>query len=139
MPSSKRRAIEFARSSCQPLHQYLAWLPLVLVPGAGSELYRGLGSVVVGGLSLSALLTLVIIPPLLSLTVGVFAARATKPPAPIREQIPGDVNCVASHRSIGMQPLSFFRRVPAHTTRCARILLTAPRRAGGELVTVHLK
>lgn len=42
-------------------------LPLVLVPGAGSELYRGLGSVVVGGLSLSAVLTLAIIPPLLSL------------------------------------------------------------------------
>jgi HAE1 family hydrophobic/amphiphilic exporter-1 len=42
-------------------------LPLVLAPGAGSELYRGLGAVVVGGLSLSALLTLLLIPPLLSL------------------------------------------------------------------------
>ena len=30
-------------------------LPLVPFPGAGSELYRGLGSVVIGGLSLSAL------------------------------------------------------------------------------------
>jgi len=42
-------------------------LPLVLFPGAGSELYRGLGSVVVGGLSLSALLTLLIIPPMLKI------------------------------------------------------------------------
>lgn len=42
-------------------------LPLILFPGAGSELYRGLGSVVVGGLALSALLTLFIIPPLLTL------------------------------------------------------------------------
>ena len=42
-------------------------LPLVLFPGAGSELYRGLGSVVVGGLALSAVLTLAIIPPLLAL------------------------------------------------------------------------
>ena len=41
--------------------------PLVLFPGAGSELYRGLGSVVLGGLGLSAILTLAIIPPLLSL------------------------------------------------------------------------
>ncbi|MXZ79916.1 MAG: efflux RND transporter permease subunit, partial [Gammaproteobacteria bacterium] len=32
-------------------------LPLVLFPGAGSELYRGLGSVVVGGLALSAIIT----------------------------------------------------------------------------------
>jgi len=42
-------------------------LPLAVFPGAGSELYRGLGSVVIGGLSLSAVLTLAIIPPLLSL------------------------------------------------------------------------
>ena len=42
-------------------------LPLVVFPGAGSELYRGLGTVVVGGLTLSALLTLAIIPPLMSL------------------------------------------------------------------------
>lgn len=44
-------------------------LPLVMFPGAGSELYRGLGSVVVGGLTLSALLTLVIIPPLLTIAI----------------------------------------------------------------------
>jgi HAE1 family hydrophobic/amphiphilic exporter-1 len=42
-------------------------LPLVVTPGAGSELYRGLGSVVVGGLALSAVLTLLIIPPLMSI------------------------------------------------------------------------
>ncbi len=42
-------------------------MPLVLFPGAGSELYRGLGSVVLGGLSLSAILTLGIIPPLMAL------------------------------------------------------------------------
>ena len=46
-------------------------LPLVVFPGAGSELYRGLGSVVVGGLSLSALLTLLLVPPLLRLTLSV--------------------------------------------------------------------
>ncbi len=45
-------------------------LPLVILPGAGSEIYRGLGSVVVGGLSLSALLTLLLVPPLLALTLG---------------------------------------------------------------------
>jgi len=45
-------------------------LPLVVFPGAGSELYRGLGSVVVGGLTLSAILTLIIIPPLLTLFGG---------------------------------------------------------------------
>ena len=45
-------------------------MPLVMFPGAGSELYRGLGSVVLGGLSLSAVLTLAIVPPLLTLVAG---------------------------------------------------------------------
>jgi len=49
------------------LTSVVGMLPLVLFPGAGSELYRGLGSVVVGGLALSAVLTLLIIPPLLAI------------------------------------------------------------------------
>ncbi|MDX1389056.1 MAG: efflux RND transporter permease subunit, partial [Acidobacteriota bacterium] len=44
-------------------------LPLVLFPGSGSELYRGLGSVVIGGLALSTIFTLVLVPALFSLTV----------------------------------------------------------------------
>lgn len=43
--------------------------PLVFFPGAGSELYRGLGSVVLGGLILSTILTLFLIPTLLSLMI----------------------------------------------------------------------
>ncbi|MBO6559625.1 MAG: efflux RND transporter permease subunit [Nisaea sp.] len=67
--------IEATRNRIRPifmstLTSVLGMLPLVIFPGAGSELYRGLGSVVIGGLALSALLTLAIIPPLLSLTVG---------------------------------------------------------------------
>jgi len=49
------------------LTSVLGMMPLVLFPGAGAELYRGLGSVVIGGLALSALLTLIIIPSLLSI------------------------------------------------------------------------
>ena len=45
-------------------------LPLVLFPGSGSELYRGLGSVVLGGLSLSAVLTLALVPPIMSFSLG---------------------------------------------------------------------
>ncbi len=57
------------------LTSVVGMLPLVVFPGAGSELYRGLGSVVVGGLSLSALLTLLIIPPMLTLIVGPLELR----------------------------------------------------------------
>lgn len=50
-------------------------LPLVVFAGAGSELYRGLGSVIVGGLALSAVLTLAIIPPLLGLVAPLVEVR----------------------------------------------------------------
>ena len=49
-------------------------LPLVLFAGPGSELYRGLGSVIVGGLSLSAILTLLLIPSLMNLFTSLIEA-----------------------------------------------------------------
>jgi len=41
------------------------------MPGAGSELYRGLGSVVVGGLLISTVFTLILVPALFSLFVDI--------------------------------------------------------------------
>ncbi|MEM1024235.1 MAG: efflux RND transporter permease subunit [Myxococcota bacterium] len=41
--------------------------PLVFFPGSGSELYRGVGSIVLGGLALSTLLTVFVVPALYSL------------------------------------------------------------------------
>ena len=72
--------MEATRNRIRPIFMSTAtsvfgMLPLVIVPGAGSELYRGLGSVVVGGLSLSAVMTLLIIPPLMSM-VAKAAERA---------------------------------------------------------------
>ena len=72
--------IEATRNRIRPifmstLTSVLGMLPLVVFPGAGSELYRGLGSVVIGGLALSAVLTLGLIPPLLSLLMAPVEAR----------------------------------------------------------------
>ena len=44
-------------------------LPLVFLSGAGSELYRGLGSVVVGGLILATVFTLILVPLVLSFLI----------------------------------------------------------------------
>jgi hydrophobic/amphiphilic exporter-1 (mainly G- bacteria), HAE1 family len=52
-------------------------LPLVLFPGAGSEMYRGLGSVVVGGLLVSTVFTLILVPLLFGL-VHDMQSSATK-------------------------------------------------------------
>jgi HAE1 family hydrophobic/amphiphilic exporter-1 len=43
--------------------------PLLLFPGAGSELYRGIGAVIFGGLTMSTLLTFFMIPPLLMIAL----------------------------------------------------------------------
>ena len=40
-------------------------LPLLLMPGAGTELYRGMAAVIVGGMSVSTVFTLILLPALL--------------------------------------------------------------------------
>ncbi len=42
-------------------------LPLLLIPGSGTELYRGLAGVIVGGMLLSTVFTLILLPSLLKL------------------------------------------------------------------------
>ncbi len=43
-------------------------LPLLVVPGAGSDIYRGMAAAIVGGMSVSTLFTLLLLPSLLQLT-----------------------------------------------------------------------
>ncbi|KHE93049.1 MAG: multicomponent efflux pump (outer membrane subunit, RND family of ABC transporters) [Candidatus Scalindua brodae] len=68
-----RKAISMAvESRVRPIFMSMStsvggMLPLVLMPGSGSELYRGLGAVVVGGLFISTIFTLILIPILLGL------------------------------------------------------------------------
>jgi HAE1 family hydrophobic/amphiphilic exporter-1 len=75
-----REAItESVRSRVRPIYMstittVFGMLPLVLFPGAGSEFYRGLGSVVVGGLLVSTVFTIFLIPALLSLALDTGAA-----------------------------------------------------------------
>ncbi len=47
-------------------------LPLIMLPGAGSELYRGIGIVVFGGLLLSTVLALFFVPPLMAILMKRF-------------------------------------------------------------------
>ncbi len=56
-------------------------LPLMLVPGVGSEIYRGLATVIVGGMSVSALFTLVLLPSILRM--GEERAGAVSEPASV--------------------------------------------------------
>ncbi|UCE51113.1 MAG: efflux RND transporter permease subunit, partial [Desulfobacterales bacterium] len=62
--------LESTRTRLRPIYMSAAtsifgMLPLVLIPGPGSEFYRGLGSVVLGGLAVSTVFTIFVIPALL--------------------------------------------------------------------------
>jgi HAE1 family hydrophobic/amphiphilic exporter-1 len=72
--------LEAVRSRIRPIFMttlttVLGLLPLVLFPGAGSELYRGLGAVLLGGLLFATLVTLVLVPALLGLCFRIMPPR----------------------------------------------------------------
>ena len=72
--SASDAIIEATRDRIRPifmstLTSIFGMIPLVVFPGAGSELYRGLGSVIIGGLCLSAIITLAIVPPMLKIFI----------------------------------------------------------------------
>ncbi|MEN8149948.1 MAG: efflux RND transporter permease subunit, partial [Planctomycetota bacterium] len=79
---SRDAVIESVRSRVRPIFMssttsIMGMLPLVLSSGSGTELYRGLGAVVVGGLALSTIFTLFLIPCLFSLSLD-FRAWLTR-------------------------------------------------------------
>ena len=71
----KLAIVEATRNRIRPifmstLTSLFGLLPLVVFPGAGSELYRGIGVVVFGGLLTSTIATLLLVPGLLGLVTG---------------------------------------------------------------------
>ena len=66
----KRAVVEATRTRIRPIYMssltsIFGMLPLVLIPGPGSEFYRGLGSVITGGLAFSTIFTIFVTPALL--------------------------------------------------------------------------
>ena len=66
----REAVLESTRTRLRPIYMsamtsVIGMLPLVLIPGPGSEFYRGLGSVVLGGLAVSTVFTIFVIPALL--------------------------------------------------------------------------
>ncbi len=70
----KDAVLEAVRVRLRPIYMsattsIFGMLPLVLFPGSGSELYRGLGSVIIGGIALSTIFTIFVIPSLLMFVI----------------------------------------------------------------------
>jgi HAE1 family hydrophobic/amphiphilic exporter-1 len=83
----REAVLESTRSRLRPIYMsattsICGMLPLVVFPGSGSELYRGLGSVILGGIAVSTIFTVFVIPSIL-----VFVIRMEKPrPGPNRQE-----------------------------------------------------
>jgi HAE1 family hydrophobic/amphiphilic exporter-1 len=72
--SHREAVLDSTRTRLRPIYMSAAtsifgMLPLVLIPGPGSEFYRGLGSVVLGGLAVSTIFTVLVIPSLLMFVI----------------------------------------------------------------------
>ena len=138
----KRAVTESVRTRIRPIFMttmttVLGMLPLVLpvptwgpdglmwVSGAGSELYRGLGSVVLGGLIVSTMFTLILIPVGFSLAIdlkrllgGIVGLKAAEEPVPAmaaesagygtREIASPHTTAAGSHREPEAEPVSEF-------------------------------
>jgi HAE1 family hydrophobic/amphiphilic exporter-1 len=76
--------LDSTRSRLRPIYMSAAtsifgMMPLVLVQGAGSEMYRGLGSVLLGGLAVSTVCTVFVIPAILMFVIPMEKRRERKP------------------------------------------------------------
>jgi HAE1 family hydrophobic/amphiphilic exporter-1 len=72
--SHREAVLTSTRTRLRPIYMsattsIFGMLPLVLIPGPGSEFYRGLGSVVLGGLAISTIFTVLVIPALLMFAI----------------------------------------------------------------------
>jgi multidrug efflux pump subunit AcrB len=79
----------------QTLTTVFGLAPLVFLPGAGTELYRGVGVIVLGGLVCSTLVTLTFLPALLVTVLEWKGRPRTGGSRPPRRTAPGDPRSAA--------------------------------------------
>jgi hydrophobic/amphiphilic exporter-1 (mainly G- bacteria), HAE1 family len=99
--------IESVRTRIRPIFMttlggLVGLLPLVLAPGAGSELYRGIGAVLLGGLLVSTIVTLIFVPALLSLLMEA-RLRLTQRLWPVSTAAPAAATAPRPSRSRDME------------------------------------
>ncbi len=75
----KQAVIAATKTRIRPIYMssltsIFGMLPLVLIPGPGSEFYRGLGSVITGGLAFSTIFTIFVTPALLMFFIKLIEA-----------------------------------------------------------------
>lgn len=79
----REAVLESTRSRLRPIYMsaitsICGMLPLVLIPGAGAEMYQGLGSVLLGGLAVSTVFTIFVIPAILIFVIRIEKRKPRK-------------------------------------------------------------
>lgn len=79
----REAVLESTKTRLRPIYMsastsVFGMLPLVLIGGPGSEFYRGLGSVVLGGIAISTIFTVFVIPCLLMFAIKMEKVKETK-------------------------------------------------------------
>ncbi len=79
----REAVLESTRSRLRPIYMsaitsICGMLPLVMIPGAGAEMYQGLGSVLLGGLAVSTVFTIFIIPAILIFVIRIEKRKPRK-------------------------------------------------------------
>ncbi len=79
----REAVLESTKTRLRPIYMsastsIFGMLPLVLIGGPGSEFYRGLGSVVLGGIAISTIFTVFVIPCLLMFAIKMEKVKETK-------------------------------------------------------------
>jgi len=79
----REAVLESTRVRLRPIYMstftsLFGMLPLVIAPGPGSEIYRGLGSVILGGLAISSMFVIFVIPSLLMFFIKMEKIRVEK-------------------------------------------------------------
>ncbi|WP_444995839.1 efflux RND transporter permease subunit [Aliikangiella sp. IMCC44359] len=69
------------------LTSFFGMLPLLLMPGAGSVIYRGLAAVIVGGLAVSTIFTILLLPCLLKLKLSDVIPLGKKVPVKTKQTL----------------------------------------------------
>ncbi|MDJ0699197.1 MAG: efflux RND transporter permease subunit [Woeseiaceae bacterium] len=79
-PDAVRQALRYRLRPIfmSTLTSLFGMLPLLVVPGAGSEIYRGMAAAIVGGMAVSTLFTLLLLPSLLQFSWGMRDARVSQ-------------------------------------------------------------
>ena len=96
-------------------------LPLMVIPGVGSQIYRGLATVIIGGMFVSAIFTLILMPSILRLPPLAIRCAGSPERRPLRELLPMLRNNNNDCTRLPSGGAAFAQQMPAKVVQVASV------------------